>query len=74
MAIIIWATVFQKKHKINTKQLNAFRILCDCGGNDDDDVQNIYLRKKYLLGIRSVGILGVCHIDGDNYEEYDLKL
>ena len=21
-----------------------------------------------------VGILGVCHIDGDNYEEYDLKL
>ena len=49
-----------------------FRCL-DFGGNDDDDVQNIYLRKKYL-GIRSVGILGVCHIDGDNYEEYDLKL
>ena len=72
MAIIMGNSI-SKKHKINTKQLNAFRILCDCGGNDDDDVQNIYLWKKYLLGIRSVGILGVCHIDGDNYEEYDLK-
>ena len=30
--------------------------------------------KIFTYGIRSVGIFGVCHIDGDNYEEYDLKL